>query len=764
VPQDAGRFALPAPLGRAIVENGTLLWIKDLSADPKFADHPLVAGEPHLRTFIGTPIRLDDGNIRGVLAIGAVQQIPRDADLAGRLEDVADFVADEWSRIQAHQARDVSARERDVALRTVSEILAHAPVSLALTDRELRLLDASPMWLERRGIDRAWAIGRPIRELLPSFEELWREKVERCLTGELVVCETVQAKLADGEHVCVQARFAPWREESGEVGGLIMMGHDVTDLVRAHDRTLRSEESLKLAVDLAGLRVWEKNFEHGEITSIGSPDLEFHVPGEFSESVDDEMWSMIDERDRDRVLAVWREFERNGAAFDPEFRVKSADGVERWAASAMRVIRDQDGRMLRMVGAIQDITQRKLQEQALIKAKEEAEAATRAKSAFLATMSHEIRTPLNGVLGMTQAMSQGELEPAQRERLEVIRQSGENLLALLNDLLDFSKIEAGKLTLEDGEFELDELARGAFATFAAVADGKDLDFRLEVEPAACGRYRGDPVRVRQVLCNLVSNALKFTDRGHVIVQIRRRARGLVVQVSDSGIGMSREQCEHLFRPFEQAETSTARRFGGTGLGLAICRDLVEMMGGRIGVRSSPGAGSIFSIRLPLERVGDSKAAAADDEAAPAAPVVLQPLRVLAAEDNSVNQLVLKTLLGQVGIEATMVFDGRAAVEAWAREPWDLILMDVQMPVMDGPTAVAEIRAREAVEGRARTPIIALTANAMEHQVARYLAAGMDGYIAKPIEASRLFATVEAALAGDFSGEACETALRSGGAV
>jgi CheY-like chemotaxis protein len=251
-----------------------------------------------------------------------------------------------------------------------------------------------------------------------------------------------------------------------------------------------------------------------------------------------------------------------------------------------------------------------------------------------------------------------------------------------------------------------------------------------------------------VLCNLVSNALKFTSRGQVAIRIRRRGGGLVIHVIDNGIGMSREQCEVLFRPFEQAEASTTRRFGGTGLGLAICRDLVELMQGRIGVRSVQGEGSTFTVRLPLERLQaiaptPCEEAAADrihsDED--------RPLRVLAAEDNSVNQLVLRTLLGHIGVEPTMVFDGRAAVEAWAREDWDLVLMDVQMPVMDGPAAVAEIRAREALERRPRTPIVALTANAMEHQVARYLEAGMDGYVAKPIEARRLFAAVEAALAG-----------------
>ncbi|MDB5448467.1 MAG: sensor histidine kinase/response regulator, partial [Phenylobacterium sp.] len=401
----------------------------------------------------------------------------------------------------------------------------------------------------------------------------------------------------------------------------------------------------------------------------------------------------------------------------------------------------------RVVGAVQDISRRKAQEQALIQAKEEAEAANRAKSAFLATMSHEIRTPLNGVLGMAQAMALGELEPAQRERLAVIRHSGEGLLALLNDLLDLSKIEAGKLTLEDGEFDISELAKGAYATFEAVADSKGLDFQLTVQPSARGRYRGDPMRVRQILYNLLSNALKFTDHGGVEVVVGRRAGQLQIKVRDTGIGMRAEHQKQLFHAFEQAEASTTRRYGGTGLGLAICRDLTELMNGRISVRSEPGVGSSFTVALPLPRIEEAAPAPGRRRSAQSwADAAERPLRVLAAEDNSVNQLVLKTLLGHVGVEPVLVFDGRAAVEAWAREPWDLILMDVQMPVMDGLTAAAEIRAREKAEGRARTPIVALTANAMDHQVARYVAAGMDGFVAKPIEASRLFAALEAALA------------------
>jgi CheY-like chemotaxis protein len=352
---------------------------------------------------------------------------------------------------------------------------------------------------------------------------------------------------------------------------------------------------------------------------------------------------------------------------------------------------------------------------------------------------------------MAQAMaSDNDLTEVQRDRLDVIRQSGETLLAILNDVLDLSKIEAGKLELEEAPFDVAELARGAHAAFTAIANKKGLSFDLAVERGAQGVYLGDSTRVRQILYNLVSNALKFTEQGEVRVIVGRDEQGLRLTVSDTGIGIAPDRLANLFQKFEQADASTTRRYGGTGLGLAICRELAGLMGGAIEASSAQDRGTIFVVRLPLVRVGES----APLPAPPPSPAVADRdaaaslgLRVLAAEDNTVNQLVLKTLLTQIGIEPVIVGNGREAVEAWAKGAWDAILMDVQMPEMDGPTATAAIRQREAAEGRPRTPIIALTANAMAHQVAEYMAAGMDGFVAKPIEVGRLFEALQLAIEG-----------------
>ena len=315
------------------------------------------------------------------------------------------------------------------------------------------------------------------------------------------------------------------------------------------------------------------------------------------------------------------------------------------------------------------------------------------------------------------------------------------LLAILNDVLDLSMIEAGKVEIETIEFDLSEVVLGAHSAFTALANQKGLSFTLDVEKAR-GRYLGDPSRLRQILYNLISNALKFTEEGQIQVSAVQTHGRLEIVVEDTGIGIAPENMVRLFSKFGQIDSANTRRFGGTGLGLAISRELVELMGGRISVESKLGAGSRFIVGLPLSRIGDEKPF---EQLAPPPTPELQTVtkQVLVAEDNSVNQLVIKTLLHQLGVSPVIVENGKAALEAWRGADWDAILMDIHMPVMDGVTATAAIRAEECKDGRARTPIIALTANVLPHQVASYLAVGMDGCVAKPVEAAVLFSAISA---------------------
>ena len=374
----------------------------------------------------------------------------------------------------------------------------------------------------------------------------------------------------------------------------------------------------------------------------------------------------------------------------------------------------------------------------------EAAAANLAKTTFLATMSHEIRTPLNGVLGMIQVMQGETMSDAQRERLEIVRKSGEGLTAILNDVLDLSKIEAGRLDVETVAFDLPELLIGCHHAFSAPAVQKGLRYTLTITPEARGLYQGDPLRLRQVLGNLLSNATKFTNAGAIDLSARVDGETLEIAVSDTGVGVAPDDMDRLFGKFSQLDTSSTRRHGGTGLGLAICRDLCTLMGGEITVSSAIGHGSTFTVRLPADRLSPlpavEPAAANAPKAAPRAP-----LRVLAAEDNHVNQLVLTAILGQAGITPRLVANGAQAVEAWREGEWDVVLMDVHMPVMDGVAAVQEIRRQEAAEARPRIPIIALTANAMSHQVKALLTEGFDDHVAKPIDVVKLFTALERAV-------------------
>ena len=439
-------------------------------------------------------------------------------------------------------------------------------------------------------------------------------------------------------------------------------------------------------------------------------------------------------------------------------RLKTADDREIYLRASAVPYFDDEGEFIGYRGISANVTKEILAERALVKtqkdlaqARDLAERASQAKSDFLANMSHEIRTPLNGVLGMAQAMAADALPPAQRERLTVIQHSGEALLTILNDILDLAKIEAGKLDLETVEFDLVQVVQGACSPFSAVAESKSLTIEMSIDDAD-GVYEGDPTRLRQIIGNLVSNALKFTDKGAVTLKAERVDGWLTLEVADNGIGMSPETLANLFGKFTQADASTTRRFGGTGLGLSICRQLAEMMGGTITARSTMGAGSTFILSLPLRRVGKARRPSAHPTqvAATTEPLCL---RILAAEDNAINQLVLKTLLGQIGITPEFVETGAQALDAWEREAFDLILMDVQMPVMDGVTATRLIRAREVELGRARTPIYALSANAMSHQITEYAEAGMDGHVAKPIAVDKLFAALQAVV--DQRGQACE---------
>jgi len=446
------------------------------------------------------------------------------------------------------------------------------------------------------------------------------------------------------------------------------------------------------------------------------------------------------------------------------YSVPRRNGETLWVRGSGAPFHDEQGRFAGYRGVGSDVSQ-------LIAAKERAEEANHSKSLFLANMSHEIRTPLNGVLGMAELLDEALEKPSHKRMIATIRDSGEALLNILNDILDMSKIEAGKLTLEQIALRPADLCAKVEGLHSLRAQEKGLSFAVVAGTGANKLRMGDPHRILQVLHNLLSNAIKFTERGEVLATMSAAPGApLVIEVRDTGIGMSPEQVARVFEDFVQADGTVTRRFGGTGLGMSIVQRLVDLMNGQIAVESTPGRGTTIRIELPLPEAGpetveadrpaDAGAGPQTDPGARAAAAVpegpvtvqqgLSSLRVLAADDNGTNRLILNAMLSSLGIEVTMTEDGRRALDAWRPGEFDCLLLDISMPEMDGLTLLAEIRSREKAAGLPRTPAVAITANAMAHQVEEYLSAGFDAHVGKPFRRDGLARALRAVVAGDIA--------------
>jgi protein-histidine pros-kinase len=659
----------------------------------------------------------------------------------------------------------------------------------------------------------------------------------------------------DGSVHWLLSQGTPARDADGKVVRLSGLVWDITARKDAEEALVESRRLQELAIEGAGLNIWEIDLRSG-IRHGGPRDIDFYG---FSPRTHEDFARLVDADDALRLDAAMQRAMHDAGHYEVEYSVRAADGSRRWFSALGQLVRDREGRPDKLVGVTYDITARREQDQAMATALATAEQASRAKSSFLAATSHELRTPMNAVLGMTRLLVDTDLDARQREIVETIRSSGDLLLRLINDVLDFSRIEAGEMPIDATDFDTLACIESSIEIVAQQAESKGLDLFLDVAPEACRRVRGDPTRLRQILVNVLVNAIKFTDRGEVRLTVLARcddAGGVEFQfqISDTGIGMSDELIEQVFLPFRQGDGSMTRRHGGTGLGLAICRRLAELMHGEISAVSLPGKGSRFDIRVPFADLGSALPAISNVQVMVASPhrtsrdaavtqlrrfgvsvmscngsdplpeailveqqllllddrlfsdypelvdeilarhqrdpaiarivslreitrrqlpdwvrdlgTVIRPIRpsvllgllrdfserpaeraehapaplaklaerhpltILVAEDNLINQMLVQMMLEALGYSCEIANHGREVLTAIEHKHYDLILMDVEMPEMDGIEASRAVRARIGTQDVPQ--IVAVTAHVLTGSRERFLAAGMNDFVAKPI--------------------------------
>ena len=653
-------------------------------------------------------------------------------------------VAQVLSQITGERA--ISRAEGDLAaarqtLAFQAQLLDQIQDGVVATDLTGRVTYVNEAMLELAGMPRETVFGQSILTLGDPRRQ--REIFDQTMDAG-AWHGTLTLMKPDGAKVILNVRTWRFGDDTGTSGGLVGISTDVTEhreseraLKASHERFLTVMNSLSIAV---------------MVRDLERPAIRF---------INRRMEEICDRcRNRDCCRETTGVPEHPGCAFCTATGLIDAAGrpagtVEheyfneatgRWYDVQTRAIRWVDGRLVRLVIA-QDLTRRKWMEEDLKTARDAAERATQAKTEFLANMSHEIRTPMNAILGLSELALDTDLDADQAELLEGVRKAGDHLLTIINDILDISKIEAGKMELEAAEFDLDEVLASVSSTGTASAGRKGLRLRIQKADDVPSCLIGDRVRLRQVLMNLLSNAIKFTDTGSVTVAVRRDETledgrlSLAFSVEDTGIGVPRDKQELIFESFRQADGDISRRFGGTGLGLAISRRLVALMDGRLWLDSEPGRGSTFHFTArfsPAEVTGTETAA---PSRTPISNRADTPLSILLTEDNEMNIQFANLLLNKLGHRVTVARSGEAALTALGRDRFDVVLMDVEMPDMDGMETTRRIRRGDCGKSAATVPIIALTAHAFSGFRERCLAAGMNGYIPKPIDIEALSRTL-----------------------
>lgn len=724
-----------------IILEQEVFWVEDARVDPRFEDGAMVLGPPYIRFFAGAPVVVQ-GHAIGCVTVLDDQPRPYDPELATSLRDIAGLISDEIElaagrrRLEAAKRKAERSEVRHKRLSALlEEMIEGLPAGVALYDQSDRLAAWNSRYAANAGgFARHLKRGRSFRSLL---ERVTAEQGKPEVVGR--EAEWIESRIAErrnGSPVCheqLQSDGRWFRVEDAPLssGGVLSSVIEITELKRR-------ELTFKLLFENNPVPMVLVDPKSGRFLDVNRM-----AERQYGYARSDMLaMSIFDVLPPDEARAFGEASVRGlPEVYSAErlWRHRRADGAEILVAPHV-LATVFEGRTA-LIGALIDVTQQARAEAALkdtaaslAQARDAAESANLAKSEFLANMSHEIRTPLHGVIAMSDRLARSDLGPEEKEMVEIIRSSGETLSRLLADILDSARIESGKLSLETVAFELGDLVRSASALHRAPAEDKGLALVVEVAPAAERLVCGDPGRLRQILTNLLSNAIKFTTEGQVRLAADYDGHSLHLSVEDTGAGFDVGARDKIFGRFQQADGTITRRYGGSGLGLAICSQLVQLMNGEIDCDSRPGDGSRFWMRVPLETADSLPEPESHSQTQEAAP---QSLRVLLADDHPTNRKVVELMLAGTGVELVCVADGQAACEAFAGSSWDVVLMDMQMPVMDGLAAVRWIRAMEVESGLPRTPILMLTANAMPEHVAAGAAAGADGHLAKPITAPAL---------------------------
>ena len=649
-------------------------------------------------------------------------------------------------RKQAEQAL----RESDRRFRVMAD---GCPTPIWVTDAAGGIQFTNRTFREFCGLPHEAVAGRKWELLIHPEDRLaFLRETERTVQTQTTFKVEARVKRADGAWRWLIAQTEPRFSSTGEFLGHVGLSTDITERKQAEMALKASEEKFRGLAENIREVFWMMNIAGTEILYVG-PAYE-EIWGRTCKSLYESPMDWMDAIHPDDRELAHETFVRQlqGESIDSEYRIVTPDGRERWIRDRAFPVRDESGEVIRVAGIAEEITERKRYEAELIKARVGAEVANKAKSRFLANMSHEIRTPMNGVIGMNQLLLETDLNEEQRRYVEVAQTSGRSLLSLIDNILDLSKIEAGRITLESMNFSLSQSVDEVVQLLKDQADAKGLYLVSRVSGRIPEFLRGDAYRLRQVLTNLIANAIKFTDRGGITLEAEpgdksNQGEAIRIGVTDTGIGIKEDQISGLFSPFVQADVSTTRKYGGSGLGLAISKQLVEMMGGRIGVNSTEGQGSTFWFTATFDLCASGQRQTVPEYRAlrPGKPSesnaswALQGHgeRVLVAEDNHTNQEVILAQLRKLGYRAAVAANGAEAVAAIERESFDLILMDCQMPAMDGYEATRRIRQ----SNQPRIPILALTASAMSNDRERCLSEGMDDYLAKPVELRHLAAAL-----------------------